>query len=115
MLDASDDDSADWELLDCFCGGGTLSFAARDSGMRVSVGVDNSADALTVFKRNFPHARMHCATLGPEDAEFVMPVSRARLHCHLSPSCESRLWTRPLPPSRFRLCPLPRAAHSNHP
>jgi site-specific DNA-cytosine methylase len=52
MLDASDDESADWTLLDFFCGGGTLSFAARDAGMRVGVGVDNSADALSVFKLN---------------------------------------------------------------
>jgi hypothetical protein len=89
MLEASDDESAepDWELLDCFSGGGTLSLAARDAGMRVGVAVDNSADALRVYKENFRDTRVHCATLGPGHDEFTFPAPRERLHCHLSPPC----------------------------
>jgi hypothetical protein len=89
MLEASDDESAepDWELLDCFSGGGTLSLAARDAGMRNSVAVDNSADALRVYKENFRYTRVHCATLGPGHDEFTFPAPRERLHCHLSPPC----------------------------
>ena len=93
MLDASpsddehDHEGVKWELLDCFCGGGTLSFAARDAGMTVGVAVDYSADALRVYKENFLHTRVHCATLGPDHDEFTFPAPRERLHCHLSPPC----------------------------
>ena len=77
MLDASDDEGASsWELLDCFAGGGTLSFAFHAAGMTVGVGVDNSADALRVYKENFRHTRVHCATLGPDHDEFTFPAPR---------------------------------------
>ena len=80
--------SKDWELCDVFCGGGLFSYAARDAGMEVVSAVDNSADALVVYKLNqSPSTVASCATVGPEKTEFTLPPPKPRLHIHLSPPC----------------------------
>ena len=77
-----------WELIDCFCGGGVFSYGARASGMHITHAVDFCPEALDVYKQNFPEAKVSCATLGSEVAEYMFPEPRPKLHVHLSPPCQ---------------------------
>lgn len=46
-----------WGVIDLCSGMGGLSYAARDSGLDIWLGVDNSSAALSSYKHNFPLAR----------------------------------------------------------
>ena len=83
----SNTENAPWELIDCFAGGGLASFGFRAAGMRIVSAVDNSAEALSVYKLNFQHS-ISCATLGPGMSEYKLPDPGPRLHVHLSPPCQ---------------------------
>ena len=76
-----------YDLVDVFCGGGLYSFGARTAGMRVVAAVDNSADALRVYKSNFT-SPVSCAEVGPGCTTFAFPAPRERLHVHFSPPCQ---------------------------
>eukprot|EP00966_Prymnesium_polylepis_P082028 1900407-Prymnesium_polylepis.1 len=79
----SDTEDAPWKLIDCFCGGGLASFGFRAAGMCVVSAVDNSAEALGLYKLilNF-QTHVSCATLGPGLSEYTFPEPRPRLHAH---------------------------------
>ena len=76
-----------WELVDVFCGGGLLSYAARVAGMKVIYGVDNDSSALLIFKANFPEAKVVCVTVGPGGDDALLPSPAPNRHIHLSPPC----------------------------
>ena len=75
-----------WDVIDCFSGGGLFSLGAQAAGMQIRECVDNSPDALSVYKLNFP-VNVSCATLGPGLSEYAFPKPRPQLHVHLSPPC----------------------------
>ena len=91
-MSLNDDDvtppSSSWDLVDVFCGGGLYSFGARAAGMNIIAAVDNSADALSVYKNNFCSVQAACAEVGPGLADFAFPEPRERLHLHFSPPCQ---------------------------
>ena len=75
-----------WDVIDCFSGGGLFSLGGQAAGMQIRECVDNSPDALSVYKLNFP-VNVSCATLGPGLSEYAFPKPRPQLHVHLSPPC----------------------------
>ena len=70
---------------DYFCGGGLAAFGAAAAGFTVARGIDQSGDALDVFKLNFPDARAVRATL-PTAGE-PPPDDGGHHHFHFSPPC----------------------------
>ena len=54
-------------VLDLFCGAGGFSLGFRNAGFQIVAGIDNDAQALATFARNFPEA--HAINLNLADPE----------------------------------------------